>query len=179
MVRAHRLKQYAPPQGDTSPPPCRLKSSASRGCGSVRHARRQEGHGLVRLCRCTAAAWLCQRGPDAGAGAGAGAGACSSARNAQHGDGAGGDGCKTVMRDRLEARKLCFPTLVGRAEVWPGPYLVLRPWTQVWCSKHDRFVVACLSRSWINRASKPTTYPSPCHPSIYLGIEYEGVQTAI
>lgn len=121
MVRAHRLKQYAPPQGDTSPPPCRLKSSASRGCGSVRHARRQEGHGLVRLCRCTAAAWLCQRGPDAGAGAGAGAGACSSARNAQHGDGAGGDGCKTVMRDRLEARKLCFPTLVGRAGAIPGP----------------------------------------------------------
>jgi hypothetical protein len=37
-----------------------------------------------------------------------------------------------------------------------------------------RFVVACLSRSWINQASKPTTYPS-----IYLGIEYEGVQTAI
>lgn len=171
MVRAHRLKQYAPPQGDTSPPPCRLKSSASRGCGSVRHARRQEGHGLVRLCRCTAAAWLCQRGPDAGAGAGAGAGACSSARNAQHGDGAGGDGCKTDWRPESCVFLLWWAGL--------GPYLVLRPWTQVWCSKHDRFVVACLSRSWINRASKPTTYPSPCHPSIYLGIEYEGVQTAI
>jgi hypothetical protein len=65
MVRAHRLKQYAPPQGDTSSPPCRLKSSASRGCGSVPTRGGRTEHGLVRLCRCTVAAWLRQRGPDA------------------------------------------------------------------------------------------------------------------